>query len=325
MCTTVRKLGQTDYQISPIGLGTWQFSQGSGLIGSYFSTISEKDMDAIVKMSLDGGINWFDTAEAYGKGKSEEALAGALNRLDIPEDKALIATKWWPLLRTASSIAGTIETRKKALKGRRIDLHQIHQPFSFSSPEKEMKEMASLFNQGEIGAIGVSNFNRNKMDRAIQELDKHGASLASNQMKYSLLDRRIETNGVMDLAKQHSVTIIAYSPLEQGILTGKFHQNPDLIANLSGPRKHMSQFKPQGLAKTLPLINLLKEIGASYGVGAGQVALNWLIHFHGDTVVAIPGASKLKHAEDNVKVLGFELTQEEMKRIDEASRKVAKM
>lgn len=321
----MRRLGQTNYEISPIGLGTWQFSQGSGLIGSYFSTISEADMDAIVKISLDGGINWFDTAEAYGKGKSEEALAGALNRLGVKEEEALIATKWWPLFRTAGSITGTIQKRKDALKGRRIDLHQVHQPFSFSSPEKEMKQMASLVKEGHIGAVGVSNFNRDKMDRAIQELNRHEASLASNQMKYSLLDRRIETNGVLDLAKQHGVTIIAYSPLEQGILTGKFHDNPDLAANLSGPRKHMSQFKPQGLARTLPLINVLKEIGNAYGVGAGQVALNWLVHFHGDTVVAIPGASKLKHAEDNVKVLGFKLTQDEMKKIDEESRKVAKM
>lgn len=321
----MRKLGQTNYEISPIGLGTWQFSQGSGLIGSYFSTISEKDMDAIVKMSLDGGINWFDTAEAYGKGKSEEALSGALKRLEVEEKDALIATKWWPLLRTAGSISSTIQKRKDALHGRRIDLYQVHQPFSFSSPEKEMKQMASLVKKGHIGAVGVSNFNRDKMDRAIQELKRHGVNLASNQMKYSLLDRRIETNGVLDLAKQNGVTIIAYSPLEQGILTGKFHQNPELVANLSGPRKHMSQFKPQGLAKTMPLIDLLKEIGHSYGVGAGQVALNWLVHFHDQTVVAIPGASKLKHAEDNVKVLGFKLTQDEMKRIDEESRKVAKM
>ena len=321
----MRKLGKTDYEISPIGLGTWQFSQGSGLIGSYFSTISEKDMDAIVKMSLDGGINWFDTAEAYGKGKSEEALSSALKRLEIEEKNALIATKWWPLLRTAGSISSTIQKRKDALHGRRIDLYQVHQPFSFSSTEKEMKQMASLVKEGHIGAVGVSNFNRDKMDRAIQELKRHGVNLASNQMKYSLLDRRIETNGVLDLAKQNGVTIIAYSPLEQGILTGKFHQNPELVANLSGPRKHMSQFKPQGLAKTLPLINLLKEIGHSYGVGAGQVALNWLVHFHDQTVVAIPGASKLKHAEDNVKVLGFKLTLDEMKRIDEESRKVAKM
>ncbi|WP_273833785.1 aldo/keto reductase [Guptibacillus sedimenti] len=321
----MRRLGQTNYEISPIGLGTWQFSQGSGLIGSYFSTISEKDMDAIVKMSLDGGINWFDTAEAYGKGKSEEALSGALKRLKVEEKDALIATKWWPLLRTAGSISSTIQKRKDALHGRRIDLYQVHQPFSFSSPEKEMKQMASLVKEGHIGAVGVSNFNRDKMDRAIQELKRHGVNLASNQMKYSLLDRRIETNGVLDLAKQNGVTIIAYSPLEQGILTGKFHQNPELVANLSGPRKHMSQFKPQGLAKTMPLIDLLKEIGHSYGVGAGQVALNWLVHFHDQTVVAIPGASKLKHAEDNVKVLGFKLTQDEMKRIDEESRKVAKM
>ena len=321
----MRKLGKTEYEISPIGLGTWQFSQGSGMIGSYFSTISEKDMDAIVKMSLDGGINWFDTAEAYGKGKSEEALSGALKRLGVEEKDALIATKWWPLLRTAGSISSTIQKRKDALNGRRIDLYQVHQPFSFSSPEKEMKQMASLVKKGDIGAVGVSNFNRDKMDRAIQELKRHDIVLASNQMKYSLLDRRIETNGVLDLAKQNGITIIAYSPLEQGILTGKFHQNPELVANLSGPRKHMSQFKPQGLAKTLPLINVLKEIGHSYGVGAGQVALNWLVHFHDHTVVAIPGASKLKHAEDNVKVLGFKLTLEEMKRIDEESRKVAKM
>src|SRR5450756_256823 len=114
----------------------------------------------------------------------------------------------------------------------------------------------------------------------------------------NLLDRKIESNGVMDLAKKLGISIIAYSPLAQGLVTGKFHDNPELLKNI-GFRKYSSMFKPKGLEKIKPVTDLVKKLAIKYESTPSQVALNWLIHFHGDTVVAIPGATKSSHAEEN--------------------------
>jgi aryl-alcohol dehydrogenase-like predicted oxidoreductase len=318
----LRRLGGTDLEISALGLGCWQFSKGSGMVGRFWPVLDQKEVRGIIKTSLEGGINWFDTAEVYGKGKSEEALAEALNELGDEAKEALIATKWWPLFRTANSLISTIEERLRALKGRQIDLYQIHQPFSMSSVRAQMDAMATLLKNGNIRHAGVSNFNAQKMREAHAVLKSYGFQLVSNQVKYSLLDRRIEENGILDAAKELGMTIIAYSPLEQGILSGKFHKNPELIKNITGPRKYLSHFKPTGLEKTKPLIDLLNSLAQEYGVTTSQIALNWLIHFHGDTVVAIPGASKIRHAEENIGTLTFKLSDEHLNEIDRVSKQV---
>lgn len=245
--------------------------------------------------------------------------------IKIPElsEEALIATKWWPMFRTAGSITKTIDERIQALKGKTIDLYQIHQPFSFSSVRKEMKQMASLIESGKIRYAGVSNFDAAKMGEAHNVLKSHGFTLASNQVKYSLADRRIERNGVLNTAKELGISIIAYSPLEQGILTGKFHKNPDLIKKMSGPRKHFSHFKPAALKCTQPLIDLLDKLALEYSVSASQIALNWTVHYHGETVVAIPGASKKHHAEENIGTLAFKLSQKHLDEIDRVSKECA--
>lgn len=227
-------------------------------------------------------------------------------------------------MRGAGSITITIDKRIKALQGKTIDLYQIHQPFSFSGVKAEMDAMIELLENNKIKNVGVSNFNEAKMREADQVLKSAGYSLASNQVKYSLLDRRIETNEVLDAAKELGITIIAYSPLEQGILSGKFHKNPEMIKNISGPRKYSNLFKRSGLEKTRPLIDLLEKFAEKYGVSQTQIALNWLIHFHGDTVVAIPGASKLHHAQENIGTLQFSLSKEDMDEIDLVSRAVSK-
>ncbi|WP_352222830.1 aldo/keto reductase [Bacillus sp. SM2101] len=319
----LRKLGKSDLEISALGLGTWQFSKGNGMVGRFWPVLEKEEIQEIVKISLEGGINWFDTAEVYGKGKSEEGLADALNGLGDKANDALIATKWWPAMRTAKSITKTIDERLKALKGRKIDLYMVHQPFSFSSVKAEMDEMAELLKSGKICHAGVSNFNEEKMREAHKVLDQHGFPLVSNQVKYSLLDRRIEKNGILDAAKELGITLIAYSPLEQGLLTGKFHKNPDLIKNMSGPRKHFSSFKTSTLERTKPLIDLLDNLADEYNVSPSQVALNWLIHFHGETIVAIPGATKNHHAQENIGALTFKLSQNHLDELDMVSRDVS--
>ena len=312
-----RRLGQTTVSITPIGLGAWQFSEGQGFHGLMWSPVSESERDTIVRAALDGGINWFDTAELYGSGRSERGLSQALQRAGRKNGHVVVATKWNPMMRTAGSIRSTIDARLTNLFPFDIDLHQVHNPGSFSSPEDEMAAMADLLDTGQIRAVGVSNFDVEQMRRADTELRVRGYALASNQVKYSLLDRKIESSGVLALAKELGATIIAYSPLEMGLLSGKFHAKPDLLKSRPIGRRFALRRK---MDESAQLVAALAEIAAAHGVTTSQVALNWLINFHGDTVVAIPGASKARHATESAGAMAFRLTDEELARIDMLSR-----
>ena len=317
----LRTLGNSAIKLSPLGLGCWQFSKHTGFAGKFWPTLSDDEVNEIVKESHLGGINWFDTAELYGWGKSEEALSNALKENQLSGDQAIVATKWWPAFRKANSIKTTIDDRLMYLDDYSITLHQVHMPFGLSSVEKEMNAMADLVEAGKIKHIGVSNFSKSKMLRAAEALDKRGLKLSSNQMEYSLLNRKIESNGVMEAAKELGVSIIAYSPLAQGLVSGKFHADPTLIKSRTGWRKYRKQFSRAGMSNSLPVINELKKISNNYQVTPSQVALNWLIHFHGDTVFAIPGATRVKHAKDNAVAMKFKLNDAELDALDLVSRK----
>ena len=316
---TLRMLGKTGIRISAIGLGTMEFSGGGrGMIGSAYPRVSQEDKDAIVKAALDGGINWFDTAEFYGKGHSESTLAAALKSAGRSDQDVVIATKWWPVFRTARNIAHTIPDRIRCLDGYAIGLYMIHQPFSFSSVEQEMAAMADLVDAGKIRSVGVSNFNAQRMRRADKALRARGLSLAANQVLYSLLDRSIEKNGILETAKELGVTIIAYTPLASGLLTGKYHRQPELI---QAKPWLWRTFMRRGLEKSRPLVTALAELGGKYQASPAQVALNWVIHGHGDTVVAIPGATKVHQARESAGAMDFRLSADDRARLDELSRR----
>jgi aryl-alcohol dehydrogenase-like predicted oxidoreductase len=312
-----RRLGRTDIEVTPIGLGVMQFSGGKGLFGMGMQKLSGEQMNAIVKAALDGGINWFDTAELYGRGHSEQALANGLKAAGKQAGDVHIATKWLPLLRTAGNIPRTIDRRLHFLDGYSIALYQVHLPWSFSSPEAEMAAMAGLVEAGKIRSVGVSNFSAGQMRRAQAALEKRGLTLAANQVHYSLLQRGIERDGVLDTAKELGVTIIAYTPLETGLLTGFYHKDPALL-------KQKPLFRRRSMRRQIEssrhLVEALEEIATRYEATAVQVALNWLIHFHGQTVVAIPGASKVTQAEQAAGAMAFKLTAEELAWLDELSR-----
>lgn len=301
-----------------MGLGCWQFSEGKGLVGGYWPALPPDITREVVAKSLAAGVNWFDTAEAYGNGRSEHSLAAALRANGKQNGDVIVATKWWPMFRTAASIRDTIDTRLACLEGFGIDLHQVHQTVGLSSVEAEMDAMAALVAQKKIRAVGVSNFDAARMRRAHAALARHGLPLASNQMKYSLLDRRIESSGVMAAAKELGVTIIAYSPLEQGLVTGKFHDDPSRLKSLSPGRRFA--LTRRGLEKSRPLVDVLRAIASARDVGPAQVALAWMTRFHGDTVVVIPGATSARQAELNAGSMDLALTPDELRRIDEASR-----
>ena len=312
-----RPLGQTGYKITPIGLGVMQFSGGSGMFGMVFPDLSQPEMTAIVKAALDGGINWFDTAEMYGRGRSEQGLANALKQLEKADDDVIIGTKWFPILRTAGSISKTIDARLNFLEGYTIDLFMVHNPWSFSSPEKEMEAMADLVEAGKIRSVGVSNFNVDQMTRAHKMLEKRGLTLACNQVQYSLLHRKIESDGVLEAAKDLGITIVAWSPLARGILSGRYYTNPEIYDQLPIGRKMMMRDK---INDSQEVVAYLVELAEKHGVTPAQVALNWLINSQGETVVVIPGASKAKQATESAGAMQFRLEDDEIVKLDMLSR-----
>jgi len=315
----LRPLGKSDIRITPVGLGCWQFSQGHGW-NKYWPVLTEAEIEGIVAASIDGGINWFDTAEAYGNGASEKQLSRVLQKAGHRPGEFIIATKWMPLFRRASHIAETIDERLNCLEPYPIDLYQIHHPTSLSSTAAQMKAMAGLVRDGKIKAVGVSNFGAKRMIEAHRYLAEAGLPLVSNQIHYSLLQRKIESNGVMDAARERGITIIAYSPLDQGVLTGRFHDDPALVKKISGIRKWRGFYKEKFMEKSRPVIDALKEIGARHAATPAQAALNWLFSTHGETVVVIPGATKTAQAASNAGSMSFALSTDEIDHLDRISR-----
>ncbi|MBZ5563025.1 MAG: aldo/keto reductase [Acidobacteriia bacterium] len=315
-----RRLGRSSIFISPIGLGCWQFSEGHGFAGGYWPALAQETVNQIVAASLAGGINWFDTAEVYGGGRSEKALAKALTASGKKNGDVVIATKWWPLWRTARSIKATIGERLACLAPFGIDLHQVHQPFALASTAAQMRAMADLVAEQHIRTVGVSNFSAGKMRAAHEALAARGIPLVSNQVRYSLLNRGIERNGILKSAQELGVTIVAYSPLAQGVLTGKYHRDPALIRSRPGPRKWLMSFRRRGLERSRALVAALEVIAREHSATPSQVALNWLMNVYGDTMVVIPGATSVEQAKENVGAMSFRLSDAEMRRLDELSQ-----
>lgn len=315
----LRNLGKSEVKISPIGLGCWQFSDSKGMAGKFWPGLDQVPAQDIIKAMLDGGVNWLDTAEAYGWGASEACISRSLQGLGIKPGEVVIATKWHPVIRSAKHLLHSIEERKKFLAPYPIDLHQIHHPSSRASASAEADALAKLIEGGHIRAAGVSNYTAGMMRKEHKALAKLGHPLASNQVQYSILHRNIESNGVMETAKELGITIIAYSPLAQGMATGRFHDNPEAFKSI-GFRKFVPMFNKGSLKKSQPVIDALKKYAEKYKSSPAQVALNWLIHFHGNTVVAIPGATKLSQAQQNIGAMTFTLEKDELNHLDEVSR-----
>jgi aryl-alcohol dehydrogenase-like predicted oxidoreductase len=198
----------------------------------------------------------------------------------------------------------------KRLKISRVDLYQIHAPIGLWSKTAYVSTLADAVTAGLTRAVGVSNFNTAKTKLVNESLLAAGVPLSSNQVEYSLFDRHIEKNGLLDYCLENEITVIAYSPLAKGMVTGKYGpENPP-----PGPRKRM--YPPDKLQQAQPLIRLLKKIGAEHGKTPAQVALNWTIC---KGTVPIPGVKNAKQAAENLGAMGWRLSREEVLTLDEAS------
>ena len=313
---TKRQLGKTDLEITPIGLGAMEFSGGKGPFKYYLSAVPNETQNEVIKVALDGGINWIDTAEIYGSGESERAVARGLQAAGASPGEVLITTKWMPVARRAKSIRRSAAKSTERLAPYPIDLYLVHRPESLSSIDTQMDEMAKLVDAGTIRAVGVSNFSASKMIKAHEALSERGLPLAANQMHFSLVKRNIETNGVLDAAKELGITIIAYTPLGMGSLTGHLHRKPELLKPM--PRLRRWRVGRQ-LKKTKPLIDALEAIASEHEATVAQIVLNWTVNYHGETVVTIPGSSKTYQAEQNAGAMRISLTNEQLETISTLS------
>lgn len=294
-----------------IGIGTWAW--GDSLFWDYAQA---QDKDAVRDAffaALTAGITFFDTAEVYGLGESERLIGRFLQELGNYQ-QVQIATKFMPLpWRIGTKVVKeAIAASLKRLQLPTVALYQVHQPVSFLISQKDlMYTLAEEVHSGRIQSVGVSNYSAGQMREAYNYLAEKGVKLAVNQVRYSLLTREIENNGILATAQELGVDILAYSPLAQGLLTGKYSLSSD---RPTGARKIDPRFKPAELAKIQPLINLLQQIAVKYDRTPAQVALKWLMAQSTDSckVIPIPGAKNVTQAQQNAGALGWSLTEAEV-------------
>ncbi len=291
------QLGKTGIKISKIGLGTWQF--GASYWG-WGKELGEEEAISIIRGAVELGINFIDTAEIYGWGRSERIVGRALSYVD--REEVVIATKVFPYRLTVSGVLKALKNSLKRLNTGYVDLYQIHWPSPIFPLKGAMRALERELEEGRIRAIGVSNFSLRQMEDARSYLQRH--DLASNQVEYNLLKREVE-RGLIPHCRREGITIIAYSPLAQGLLTGKY-----------GPGR-----MPGGLQRRLNIWHLygrvdwsvvdrLRDLAGKKGVTPAQLALAWVIR--GNGVVAIPGAKRMKQLEDNARAVEINLSPEDI-------------
>lgn len=307
-------LGQDGPTVTPLCIGTWAW--GDKLFWNYGKNYGSDQLKEAFKEALEVGTTFFDTAEVYGFGLSEEFLGQFMQQTDKPVQ---IATKYGPApwRFTEQSVSDALTGSLKRLQVERVALYQVHWPFSFfMSQETLMNALAMEVKRGRIEAVGVSNYSAEQMREAHQLLAARGVRLAVNQVRYSLLTRQIESNGILDTARQLGVTILAYSPLAQGLLTGKY--TPDSSQTPSDARRIDPRFSKDGLKRIEPVISLLRQIGEKHGRSPAQAALNWLIAQ--GNVIPIAGAKTPEQVRQNAGALGWRLSDDEIAQLEKVSR-----
>ncbi|HWE62758.1 MAG TPA: aldo/keto reductase [Chloroflexota bacterium] len=308
-----RALGASGIVVSALGVGAWAW--GDRGYWGYGKSYTIEDIKQAYKVSVDAGITLFDTAEIYGRGRSERLLGRCIRWDGRP---VVVASKFAPLPYRLSprSLLKALDASLERLGMDHIDLYQVHWPYTLLSIDDLMEMMAQALKSGKIRAVGVSNYSAGQMLQAQRVLARHGVPLASNQVQYSLLHRAPEVNHVLDTCRRLNVALIAYSPLAQGVLTGKYTGEDAGAVPLRRWRSGLMRQaqRPQ----TRQLVATLKQIAEARGKTPGQVAINWLI-CKDTLVIPIPGAKTANQARQNAGALGWRLETEEVRRLDEAS------
>ncbi|HEX3407171.1 MAG TPA: aldo/keto reductase [Caulobacteraceae bacterium] len=284
-----RPLGAGGEAVSALGVGTNRWRQGSN-DGAIFETY---------QALLDGGIDFIDTAEVYAFGKSERLIGDCIRKDGRP---VKVASKFAPFVARASprQLVGALDASLARLGLKSLDLYYVHFPFPFTPLETFAAGLVEAVKSGKARQVGVSNFGADQMRRIAEILARSNIHLAANEVSYSLLNRKAETNGVLDACKELEVALVAYFPLASGRLaapSGDGDGKPDRAAVLR---------------------RTLAEVAQAHQASVSQVALNWLLA-RDPHIIPIPGASKAAHAKENAAALGWRLGDDEFAAIDAAS------
>ena len=289
--------------VSAVGLGTWQFGEPGWGWGR---ELNDKEAQRIVHRALELGINFFDTAEGYGNGRSEEILGRMLKGR---REEAVIATKVSPPL-GPDKVRRAAERSLQRLNMDYVDLYQLHAPDTGTPISQTMEAMRDLMDSGKVSQVGVSNFGLNEWQRAEAAL---GRAVISNQVEYHLLERRYAET-LLPYASEQARIVIAWSPLAQGLLSGRYGTG-NVPRDL---RADYGIFNRDNLRRAPAVIEVLQEIGQHHDATAAQVALAWLLRDL--NVIAIPGARSVAQVEANAAAADIELSPEENQRIEEVSK-----
>ena len=294
----------TTRKISKIGLGAWQFGSREWGYGSQYA---DQVANAIVRRALELGVTLFDTAEIYGFGRSERILGQALGE---DRESVFLATKLFPILPVAPVVEQRAVASANRLGVRRLDLYQVHQPNPVIRDGTIMRGMDALQRVGLVDEVGVSNYSLQRWRAAEDAL---GGRVLSNQVRYSLIARSPEQD-LLPFAESHDRMVIAYSPLGQGLLSGRYDRanRPTNRVRASSPL-----FLPDNLDRAGDLIAVLREVADAHSATPAQVALAWVIHH--PAVVAIPGASSVEQLESNVAAAEIQLSDDEYQALRAAS------
>lgn len=310
------QLGQSPLRVPRMGVGAMTWGEARGLArlhpaktaygGAHGAAEEERAFEASVAM----GVNLFDTAGMYSGGASERRVGELAHGRE-----AIVATKFPGRFSfKAADLPKELEASLQRLGCSSIDLYQHHYPNAKISIPELMDRLADAVEAGKVKAVGVSNYSAEQMRQAHAALARRGIPLASNQVEYSLLHRKPEVDGVLDACRELGITLIAYSPLAGGALTGKYSAQKRAGGIF---RRILPRFSKKAMDAIQPVTALLREIGERYSKTPSQVAIRWLIE--NPTVLPIPGAKNAKQAMDNAAALSFSLTPEEVALLDQAT------
>jgi aryl-alcohol dehydrogenase-like predicted oxidoreductase len=304
-------LGSTDVRISRVGLGTWQFSDAWGV----------KDYErarSIIARAVELGINFIDTAMVYGRGLSEEFVGRALRELGVKREDIVIVTKIPGEFLSPDDIPKAVDRSLRRLQVEYVDVLLVHWPPCWHNfPTcRYMRVLERLVNLGKISYLGLSDYPVELAEAARACLSR--VDIEVLQVRFNLVERWAEEEHI-PYAEEANMTVMAWSPLAKGALTGKYGLED--LGKFQDLRVNDPLFHPDNYAKILELVKLLRDIGERYGKTPAQVALNWLIQYS-DVIVPIPGAKSPEQVEENAGATGWRLSYEDWRRIDEASRGV---
>lgn len=295
--------------IPALGVGTWAWGDRSVWgMGGYDAALTESTIAEAWEASIDADVTFFDTAEVYGGGESERIIGRLLAADPERARRVVLASKFMPMpwkLDVVGSLRRSLEASLDRLGVESIGLYQIHGPISLRGHSRLADALAAVHADGLVESVGISNYSEREMRSIAGRLADRGVPLATNQIELSLLRRRPETGGLLAACRDLGVVPLAYSPLGQGRLTGKY--------DAATPPPKGRSFSAHPMTAVEPVVAALREVGAAHDRTPSQVALQWII---AKGAVPIPGAKNRAQAEQNAGGAGWELTADELSRLD---------